>query len=632
MCGICGILYKDPDRHPDLSLVKAMCDTIVHRGPDAEGQKVLGQVGMGMRRLAIIDLKTGDQPLGNEDGTCWIVFNGEIYNFLELRKSLEGDGHHFRTNTDTESIVHGYETWNEDVCTHLNGMFGFALWDGRKKRLILARDRMGIKPLYYYEDSEKLVFGSEIKAILACPDIDRTIDTTALNNFLTFEYIPSPRSIFRRIRKLEPGHYLTWENGRKEIRPYWSLKPAEENWKEEEARERLEELVRDAVRLRLVSDVPLGAFLSGGIDSSIVVAQMAGLMDQPVKTFSIGFRESSYNELKYARAVAEKYQTEHHEFTVEAKALELTEKLIGHLDEPFGDFSIFPTYLVSRIARDYVTVTLSGDGGDELFAGYDTYLAHRFDRKFYHRLPKLVKRGLFDPLARHLPPTEQKKGVINSYKRFIQGTWLPKSLYHARWMVFLQEEERRRIFSPDVWEELCDQDFYDFIHSWSRDVEGVDDITRTGYIDAKTYLIDNILVKVDRMSMATSLEARVPYLDHRVVEFAFSLPPRFKLKGLKTKVLLKDTFWNNLPYEVQHRDKQGFSIPIKNWIRNELKPMMMDLLDPGRLRRQGFFNADFVTKLKEQHLQGNENHSHKLWALMVFQQWYDLFAGNRSAS
>ncbi len=602
-----------------------MYNTLVHRGPDDEGEVVLENVGLGMRRLSIIDLSKGHQPLSNEDGTVWIVFNGEVYNYREIRANLESLGHRFKTTSDTESIVHGYEAWGEGVCERLNGMFGFALWDDREKRLLLARDRLGIKPVYYYQDDEKLVFGSEIKAILQCPEIRKSVDPVALNNYLTFEYIPSPRSIFKEIRKLEPGHWLSWQDGRIRIQPYWRLIPEERPWKEEEAKEKLSELLKDSVRLRLVSDVPLGAFLSGGIDSSIVVSLMAGLMEEPVKTFSIGFRESSYDELRYARSVARKYNTEHHEFTVEAKALDLTEKLIRQFDEPFGDFSIFPTYLVSKMSRDFVKVILSGDGGDELFAGYDTYRAHRFDRRFYHCLPKVVKRRFFGSLARTLPPTEKKKGAINSFKRFVQGTELPKSLYHARWMVFLRELEREKIFSSDIRHEIGHEDPYDFIHRHSQCVEGLDDVTRTGYIDVKTYLVDNILVKVDRMSMATSLEARVPYLDHRVVEFVFTLPPDLKMRGFSTKVLLKKTFWDHLPREVQKRDKQGFSIPIKNWIRNELKPMMLDLLNESRIKQQGFFDSRYVSELVDEHLRGVENHSHKLWALMVFEQWFELY-------
>ncbi|MBN1779933.1 asparagine synthase (glutamine-hydrolyzing) [bacterium] len=625
MCGICGQLYFDPSRRVNPDILRSMCGTIVHRGPDDEGQWSRGPAGLGMRRLSIIDLSTGHQPISNEDNSMQIVFNGEIYNFQLLRRELETLGHRFRTNTDTETILHGYEEWGTGICERLNGMFAFAVWDDRNHVLFLARDRIGIKPLYYYQDDEKLVFGSELKAILRHPEVACTLDPVALNNYLTFEYIPAPRSIFREVHKLPPGHWLYWQDDQLRERSYWTLVPQEMPISENQAREKLAALLKDAVKLRLISDVPLGAFLSGGLDSSIMVSQMAALMDQPVKTFSIGFKESSYNELKYARAVAAKYKTDHHEFVIEANALELTEKLIRHLDEPFGDFSIFPTYLVSKMARDFVTVVLSGDGGDELFSGYDSYRAHRFDRSFYHLLPKALKHGLFDPMARNLNPTEKKKGWINSFKRFVQGTQLPKSLYHARWMVFLQEMERQQLFSDDILEELAPYDPYDFIHTYSRQADGLSDVTRTGYIDVKSYLVDDILVKVDRMSMAVSLEARVPYLDHRIVEFCYSLPPAMKMKGYKTKMLLQNTFWDALPPEVQKRDKQGFSIPIKNWIRNDLKSMMLDLLSEQRIRQQGLFRPETVNRWVREHLDGRENHSHKLWALMVFQQWKEIY-------
>jgi len=625
MCGVCGLVHLKNQGKPDLQVLRRMCGVITHRGPDDEGQIVLGQAGLGMRRLSIIDLKTGHQPLANEDESLWIVFNGEIYNFRELRGELVKLGHRFRTNSDTEVIVHGYESWGEDVCGRLNGIFAFALWDSKRNRLFLVRDHVGVKPMYYYLDSEKFVFGSEIKSILQCRDIRKTLDLDALNQYLTFEYVPSPASIFREVRKLEPGHWLSLQDGGIRTERYWKFVPAPENWTEAAASERLRELLRDSVRMQLVSDVPLGAFLSGGIDSSIVVSLMAKLVDRPVKTFSIGFQESSYNELKYARAVAGKYGTEHHEFMIRPQVLELTERLVRQLDEPFGDFSIFPTYLVSKMARDFVTVTLSGDGGDELFAGYDTYRAHRFDRRFYHRLPKLVKRRLFDALADRLPPSAGKKGAVNSFKRFVQGTRLPKELSHARWMVFLTPEERRALFMPGALEGFTCELPYGTILRYSREAEGTDDVARTGYVDLKTYLADDILVKVDRMSMAASLEARVPYLDPRIVEFALSLPPDLKMKGFRTKVLLKKTFRDDLPEEVQNRDKQGFSIPIKNWIRGELKPMMLDLLSERRIREQGLFQPAFVSRLVREHIEGTENHSHKLWALMVFEQWHEIY-------
>jgi len=625
MCGICGVVYKDPARGIDPGMLTDMCNSLEHRGPDDSGQIITGQAGLAMRRLSIIDLASGHQPISNEDQTRHIVFNGEIYNYKELIPELANSGHNFVTDSDTEVIIHGHEAWGDEVCTKLNGMFGFAIWNQVDRSLFLARDRLGIKPVYYYEDEEKLVFASEIKAILKCHNIDRTLDYDALNNFLTFEYIPAPRSIFKKIRKLEPGHCLKYKNGSISIRPYWQLNPVEISWNEGEAKERLAELLEDAVRLRLISDVPLGAFLSGGIDSSIMVALMARYGSQPVKTFSIGFKESSYNELKYARAVARKYNTEHHEFTVEAKALDLTDKLIRQLDEPFGDFSIFPTFIVSQMARDEVTVALSGDGGDELFGGYDTYKAHLFDRKYYHLLPKAVKNYGFNKLADILKPTRQKKGLINSYKRFIQGTRLPKTILHARWMVFLQELQREQLFTRDIKNLIKADDPYDFIHRQAAKTGSLSETGKMGFVDIKTYLVDNILVKVDRMSMTTSLEARVPFLDHRVVEFAASLPSYLKIQGSNTKVILNKTFWDLLPPEVQNRDKQGFSIPIKNWLKEDLRPMMMDLLDQGRIDKQGIFESKFINKLKFDHLSGKENNSHLLWSMLVFQQWFDYY-------
>lgn len=623
MCGICGFVVNPSQNRPDLSVLQRMCHTLVHRGPDDEGQILMDSVGLGMRRLSIIDLVTGHQPLSNEDGKIWIVFNGEIYNFLELREELISFGHIFKTKSDTETIVHGYEQWGEEIPKKLNGIFAFAIWDGRKKRLFLARDHIGIKPLYWYYDGKQLVFGSEIKAILQYPGISCSVDLKALSRYLTFEYIPSPFSIFNEIRKLEPGSRLIFENHSIRIESYWDCRPKPYPWKEKEAVVYLRELFFDAVKRQLISDVPLGAFLSGGIDSSILVSVMAQVSGQPVKTFSIGFKESSYDELRYAREVAKKYHTHHHEEIVEAKALELTERLVRHLDEPFGDFSIFPTFLVSQMARKHVTVILSGDGGDELFAGYDTYKAHRFDQWCYSRLPLPFKLKVLLPLAKRLSPTEKKKGWINSYKRFIYGTMLPESLKHARWMVFLFPETRKKLFTDEVFHALKEDDPFDAVLQYLNGEW--EDVARTAYADVKTYLVDDILVKVDRMSMAVSLEARVPYLDYRIVEFALSLPPELKMKGFQTKVILKKAFWNNLPKEVQHRGKQGFSIPIKNWIREELRSMILDLLSEEKIRREGFFRPAFVSQLVKEHLEGIENHSHLLWALMVFEQWYDLY-------
>lgn len=623
MCGICGVTYFDRERNVLEHLVKSMCDVIRHRGPDDEGWITKGNYGIGMRRLSIIDLFTGRQPISNEDGSIWIVFNGEIYNHVELRNKLIKKGHKFQTKCDTEVIVHAYEEYGEECPKKLNGMFGFAILDLKKQILFLARDRLGIKPLYYYHDSKKFAFGSELKSILQVPNIPREVDLRALDLFLTFEYIPSPYSIFQGIRKLPPGHSLTLKDGRINIREYWDLDFEEKEIPEDELCEQLLELFQDAVKIRLMSDVPLGAFLSGGIDSSAIVAMMSRVMDRPVKTFSIGFKEDTYNESHYAQQIANHFNTEHHVEIIEPNALELAEKLVGFLDEPFGDFSIFPTYLVSKMARKHVTVSLSGDGGDELFAGYDTYIANKAGRA-YERLPRLLRNAMH-PILSRIPPTEKKKGLINRAKRFVEGMELPADLEHTRWMIFLQEGEKNKLYSDDLQDTLNGSDSFEFIRNYFNRVNTSDPLNRQLYVDIKSYLVDNILVKVDRMSMATSLETRVPFLDHRFVEFSATIPSRLKLQGKNTKYLFKKAMGDVLPPQILNRSKEGFSIPIKNWLKEDLKPLMLEVLDQQKIKREGFFNTNYVEQLKKEHLSGKENHSHRLWSMMVFGIWQDLY-------
>ncbi len=623
MCGICGISFKSQEKLVSKSLLTRMCETIKHRGPDDTGVFAKQNFGIGMRRLSIIDLNTGQQPQFNEDGTLAIVFNGEIYNYRELRQDLMNRGHKFRTDSDTESILHAYEEFGFDCVQKLNGMFSFSIYDQKEKQLFIARDRVGIKPLYYYLDDEVFAFGSEIKPILQIEGIDRTIDIEAVNLFLTFEYIPSPYSIFKKIRKLPPGHFLIFRDHGIKTRKYWDVDfDSDDGCLTDEG---LQELIRDAVKLRLVSDVPLGAFLSGGIDSSTIVGLMAGAMDRPVKTFSIGFEDQSYNELNYARTVAQKFNTEHTEFIIQPDAVDLVEKLVYFLDEPLGDFSIFPTYLVSKMARDYVTVVLTGDGGDELFAGYDTYIADKIAARLGF-LPGFLRTNVIKPVVNLFPPQEQKKGLINKMRRFFEGIEYPEDLQHVRWMVFLSEIDRHQLFNEDLAASMNGESTYQFIRNYFNQSSPLDRLNKQNFVDFKTYLVDNILVKVDRMSMATSLEARVPFLDHRVVESSFKIPGNLKLNGRNSKFVLKRTMKNLLPEQILHRDKQGFSIPIKNWIRNELRPLMLDVLHPDKLKKQGIFDQTFVSKLVNEHLRGSENHSHRLWALMMFELWHDQFA------
>ena len=627
MCGICGVIHKHKDYPVEHADVKKMCDVIEHRGPDDEGQFVYQNVGIGMRRLSIIDLSSGHQPIYNEDKSLVIVFNGEIYNHKAIRAELIANGHVFSTKTDTEAILHAYEQWGVHCVEKLNGMFAFAIWDSRKNRAFLARDRIGIKPLYYYCDETRLVFASELKSIVQIKSVPKEIEPKALDTFLTFEYIPSPYSIFKNVLKLPPGHWMLYEDGQIKIRQYWHLHYEQSAASEDVLNERLDELLNDAVKLRLMSDVPLGAFLSGGLDSSSIVAMMTRNSNEPVKSFSIGFDDVTYNELPFARTIAKKFNTEHFEEIIRPDAASLTEKILWMLDEPFGDFSVFPTFLVSEMARKYVTVVLSGDGGDELLAGYDTYVAQQVARK-YSRLPEFLRKSAIEPIINAFPPTGKKKGFINKAKRFIEGTRLPGHLQHVRWMIFLQETEKELLYSPDFSRSLNGYNSFGFIEELFSKVTSNDPLDQQEYVDIKSYLVDDILVKVDRMSMANSLEARVPFLDHKFVEFAATIPSQLRLHGKRTKYILKTSLKDELPLQIIERGKEGFSIPIKNWIKNEIKPIMLDSLSEKNVREKGYFDPQFVNRLVDEHLQGKENHSHRIWALMVFHMWYDLYMKN----
>ncbi len=602
-----------------------MNDVITHRGPDAEGFYLSHLAGLAMRRLSIIDLQGGHQPIQNEDGSVQIVFNGEIYNFQSLRNSLEEAGHRFATQSDTEVIVHGYEEYGTDVVHHLRGMFAFAIWDVNQESLLIVRDRPGIKPLHYYKDDEKFLFGSEIKSILQCERVPREVNLEALDRFLTFEYIFSPETIFKNIYKLPPGYFLLLHKGEIRLEPYWDNLPAvQEEHDEEYYARHLTELLEESVKMRLISDVPLGALLSGGIDSSAIVGFMAKHSSKPVKTFSVGFEEHTYNELEYARTVSKHFNTEHYEFIIKPDAVDLVEKLVKNLDEPFGDFSIFPTYLVSQMAREYVTVALSGDGGDELFAGYDTYIADWVAR-FYQKLPALLTKQVIPGFVNHIPPSPKKKGVINRTKRFVEGTLLPDELMHTRWMIFLQTQEKQQLYAGALLDAFERGNSYKYIQEYFARSKGVAPLAQQEYVDIKTYLTDDILVKVDRMSMAPSLETRVPFLDHKVMEFAAAIPTSLKLKGLTTKYILKKAVSDLLPEKILTRGKEGFSIPIKNWLMNELRPLLLDTLAEERIKKRGYFQPHYVRQLVQEHLNGKENHSHRLWALIVFEIWHQVY-------
>jgi asparagine synthase (glutamine-hydrolysing) len=628
MCGICG-LARTPDGAPfGPELLGRMVRTIVHRGPDDEGIYTDGKVGLGNRRLSIIDVEGGHQPLSNEDGTIWIAYNGEAYNFAEVRDELLGRGHAFRTRSDTETLVHAYEEWGLDFIHRFRGMFAFALWDKRTDRLLLFRDRIGVKPLYYTRlPDQTLVFGSELKTILAHPGVRREVEPRALDLYLTLEYVPAPYAMFKDIFKLPAGHYLVYENGRITIHKYWDIAPPEGAGGKtagplslEATRDELYSLLKESVKLRLVSDVPLGAFLSGGIDSSTIVGLMRELGANPLRTFSIGFKDQTYNELAYARRIAERFETAHEELILEPQALELTEKLVRHLDEPLGDFSIFPTYLVSQMARRHVTVALSGDGGDELFAGYEHYQAQKMAR-----WPGVAAAArLLGAAANRLRPSEKKKGAWNKLRRFSQGLAHGAGHRHLRWMMFLTERMKRGLYTAGFQEALGGvgplREGAPFAGYFAA-ANGFDRTTGEQFLDLKAYLVDDIMVKVDRMSMAVSLEAREPLLDHKLAEFAFRLPGRLKLRGLATKWIFKTTAERLLPKDNIYRKKEGFSIPIKQWLKVELKDLIRDTLSERRIREAGFFEYAPVEQMMNAHLAGKENYSHQLWALLVFEIW-----------
>ena len=621
MCGICGVVSLEPGRGTDKLILQKMNGTLRHRGPDDEGYYQDSRASLAMRRLSIIDLNTGHQPISNETGDIWVVYNGEIYNFPSLRAELEARGHIFKSRTDTEVIVHAYEEYGDDCVNHFNGMFALALWDARNCRMLLARDHMGIKPLYYWADRDRLVFGSELKALTAHPDVPRRINLTAIDLFLSIEYIPSPITIYEDVFKLPPGHRLVLEGGRLEVSQFWDipLQPVGQN--EDECAEILADLMKEAVGMRLISDVPLGAFLSGGIDSSTVVGYMSQFGSQPVKTFSIGFQDATYNELPYAEAVARHFGTEHHFEVLDPDVSGLTEDLVRHHDEPFADTSIFPTYLVSRLARQHVKVALSGDGGDELFAGYDTYRAEQLSR-VYGKLPNVLRRDMIPAFAGMLPPQPAKKGTINKVKRMIEGASMDPALQHTRWMIFMNDRDKDCLYRSDLKKVLEQGSTSSFFEGHFREAGSFGSLAQQQYVDMKTYLADDILTKVDRMSMAVSLEARVPLLDHRIAEFALNLPPHMKLNGSRTKIIMRRAVKRLVPDLVIEKPKEGFSIPMKHWLTSSLKPMMMDLLSNDTIKRRGYFNPQVVSTWIQEHLDGQVNHSHRLWALMVLELWH----------
>ena len=625
MCGICGFFQAGQGADP--VVLKRMSGRIAHRGPDDEGFFHDRDTGLATRRLSVIDLATGRQPLASRSGDCWIAYNGEVYNFAELRRELAGRGYSFRTQSDTEVVVNLYEEFGLEFVKKLRGMFAFAIYDRKNRRLVLARDPIGKKPLYYSPlGNGGLVFASEIKAILEFPGIDRALDPEAVDLFLTLEYIPAPLSILKTVRKLPAGHMLVCADGKAELSEYWDVQPGTGSRPFGAARDEFLGLLEESVRLRMVADVPLGAFLSGGLDSSAIVAFMSRISRQPIRTFSIGFEEKSYSELPFARLVAGRFATEHHERTLKADIRLLVQELAGCLDEPLGDFSNVPTLLVSRLARETVKVVLSGDGGDEVFGGYEHYRAQRLAR-WIDAAPLRPLRSLAGGIGRRVPPSGLKKGVVSRGKRFANGLAFSPRNRHFRWMMHLTPVQKTSLYEPGFLQEAFLQDlperepFRRFFER-SRLFPGSD---QDLYLDLKTYLADDIMVKVDRMSMAASLEARAPLLDTRLVEFAFSLPPQWKVRGNTGKWFFKEAMAGILDPRILRREKQGFAIPIKNWLRTDLKELMLETLAEDKIRSLGLFSYPCVKEMIDEHLQRRDDHSHRLWSLIQLQLWHDHF-------
>jgi len=609
----------------DQPLLGRMCDAISHRGPDDDGFYFSGPAGLGMRRLSIIDVKGGHQPIHNQDRTAWIVFNGEIYNYRELREQLEQLGHTFYTNSDTEAIVHAYDQYGADCPKHLRGMFAFAIWDERTQELFIARDRVGKKPLLYAHVNGRFVFGSEFSALLQHPSISKDVDTEAIHHYLSFMCVPAPFTAYKAIRKLEPGHSLRWRKGEITVERYWQPDFSRKlKIDEEEAGERAIEILRDAVKVRLMSEVPLGAFLSGGIDSSAVVALMSEVSAEPVKTFSIGFEEQDFSELHHARRVAEHVGADHHEFVVRPDAMEVLPTLVDHYGEPYADSSAIPTYYVARETRKHVTVALNGDGGDESFAGYERYAAMRL-AETYHRIPALLRESVVRQAVGLIPCSPTKRSRVRDVQRFLDSASLPKVERYLRWVSVFDTGAKQDLYSANFWRETQNLHASDMLGHWFAKANGSGIVDAALLTDIMTYLPNDLLVKVDIATMAVSLEARSPFLDHKVIEFAASLPEKYKLRGLTTKYLLKRVLKKLLPQENLDRRKMGFGVPIGHWFRGQLQPFLRETILSEKALKRGFFKPEAVKQMVELHTRGERDHSHQLWTLLMLELWFQRF-------
>lgn len=629
MCGICGKISSNAGANISEGLIRSMCSVLVHRGPDDEGVYVKEspvKVGLGHRRLSIIDLSpSGHQPMSNEDGTLWIVMNGEIYNFQELRKELEKKGHVFKSHSDTEAILHLYEEKGIDCLEDLRGAFVFTVWDEKKKRLFAARDRVGKKPFYYIYRNQTLIFASEIKAILKDPEVSVDVNRSAITDYLSLGYIPTPESMFKNIMKLPPAHFMVFEKGNIKIERYWNLDFSKKlRMSEPEYCERIMDLIEEATRIRMVSDVPLGAFLSGGIDSSTVVYMMSKLSSSAVKTFSIGFDVESHNELKYADIIAKHFKTDHHEYIVKPKAIELLPKLVWHYNEPYSDSSALPSYYVAKMTRQEVKVALNGDGGDEDFGGYERFMAARMAEVF-RKIPERFRKSVIKPIINLIPESISYNNFHTKLKRFILMAERPYYERHYNWISVFRDHEKDNLFSDDFKKEIEGRHSFSYLNSAFKDCSSEDVVDLVMSTDIKTNLLDDLLVKMDIATMANSLEGRSPFLDHRLMEFAASVPTEMKIKGMKLKYILKKALSGILPNEILTRGKMGFGIPIHEWFRNELKRYSHEILLSQRCIGRGYFKKEAMAGLLDEHYRGKANHGFRIWTLLHLELWHRIF-------
>ncbi len=625
MCGIVGII-NNGGRAVEREVLERMNGAIGHRGPDDDGFYIDENVGLAMRRLSIIDLAGGKQPIHNADLTKWIVFNGEIYNYQEIRADLDKRGHKFYTNSDTEAIIHLYDEYGAECLKYLRGMFAIAIWDTVEKTLFLARDRVGKKPLLYsHQPGGDLIFGSEFQALLVHPGISREVDYQAIDNYLSYLCVPAPMTAFAQIRKLEPGHWLRWKDGEIETKRYWlpdfskKIKISETDAIEETTR-----ILRESTRLRMISEVPLGAFLSGGVDSSTIVALMAQESSQPVKTFSIGFEEQDFSELKYAKMVARHVGAEYNEFIVRPNALEVLPTLVEHYGEPYADSSAIPTYYVAKETRKHVTVALNGDGGDESFAGYERYAAMQI-AEAYRKIPKNLRNALIEAPLSFLPTSELRRSRVRDAKRFFSAANLPKTERYFRWMSTFDRSAKMDIYTRDFTAAVSDQNASLVMDKWFAKANGSGLLDATLLADQMTYLPNDLLVKVDIASMANSLEARSPFLDHKLIEFAASLPENLKMRRFETKSLLKKVALRLVPKEAIYRRKMGFGVPVGKWFRGEMKDFVREVLLSQKSLERGIVKPEMIRKYVEEHTDATRDHAFQIWTLLMLELWFQRF-------